>query len=283
MALVTIAVKLYHPFDNKDRYAYSLTDPGVMTIDWDVWCKEQKEFDGRETSGGRIGRGNEMKIGEQQVLDMTGDQMDEYLDWYERTWTKERNQEDKNRGLPTQLLDMFPTGRPDGSTAPAVDLDQLASGDREAVDAKLKAVQGSLRLRGVVSKEKERESKEPVPRIGSSYKRYRKRKELPRSGKVFYDAAAHLIAVSTPTLILAVLQTEQKLQDYRNKQIKEGKASDSKDEAALDDPGDTIESEVQEKEAGEGVGGPSFAELQGLESLAIDTSVSALSEVEIDH
>lgn len=57
MALLVIAVKLYHPFDNKDRHVSALTDPAVMTIDWDVWCKEQEKFDDRLTSGGKIGRG----------------------------------------------------------------------------------------------------------------------------------------------------------------------------------------------------------------------------------
>ena len=292
MALLVIVVKLHHPFDNVVRYATTLTDPGLMTIDWDAWCKHQKEFDDRLTSGGKIGRGNEMKIMEREVLSMTGDQMDEYMDWFERTWVKEENQEPKKGGLPTQLLDMFPTGRLDGSSAPVIDLQDLANTDRELLDDKLKAGQGSLKFRRVVSTEKEGKSKVPVERIGSFYKRYRKEQDLPPQAKTFYDAAANLIGISFSTLFIAVLQSEQKVLKYRREQLKD-EMEDSEDES-MEQPRDISEdetmdntlktdaSEGEEEERVTGFPGLTHEDIERLESLDIDSSGSETSRMQTD-
>ena len=291
MALLVIAVKLHHPFDNVVRHGTSLTEPGVMTIDWDAWCEHQKEFDDRITSGGEIGRGHEMKVVEGDVLGMTGDQMDEYLDWFERTWVKEESQEPKKGGLPTQLLDMFPTGRLDGSSAPVIDLQGLANTDRELLGSKLKAVQNSLKLRGVVSKEKEGKSKVPVERIGSFYKRYRKEEDLPPQAKTFYEAAANLIGISFSTLFVAVLQLEQKILRYRKKQLEED-TEDSEDES-MKQPREASEDEVMgntqrtgdsegEVERVTGFPGLTHEDIERLESLDIDSSGSETSRMQTD-
>lgn len=281
MAILVIAVKLYHPFDGVHRCATTLTEPGIMTIDWDVWSEQQKDFDGRLTSGGKLGRGNEIKVKEQEVLDTTADQIDEYLDWFERTWVEAGNQEQKKRGLPTQLLDMFPTGRLDGSTAPTVDLEAAASAEQDSLDSKLKAVQGSLELRDIVSKEKEGKSKRPVQRIGSFYKRYRKEEDLPPHAKTFFEAAANLIATSLSTLILAVLQTEQKLLKYRKRRLQEGDASDDEDERPKS-PRYTNEDAINAAETLHHVDGLSLQDLERLGSLDIDASDSETSEMQVD-
>lgn len=293
LALLVVAVKLHHPFDGTDRHASTLTDLGVMTIDWDVWCKNQKEFDARVTLGGKIGRGNEMKVRDRDVLNMTGDQMDEYLDWYERTWVKEGNQETRKGGLPTQLLDMFPIGRIDGSSAPVVDVQELVNGDQEALDAKLKAVQGSLKIRGILLKEKGGKSKERVRRIGSFYKRFRKEKDFPPQAKTFYEAAANLIGISFHALLIAVLHTEQKLFNYRRRQLKEGSAETSDEEASdksqvngedevMEDTQGTSDREREHDARMAGFAGLTHRDIERLETLDIDASSSETSRMQID-
>lgn len=294
MALLVIAVKLHHPFDHVKRYATALIEPGIMAVDWDLWCKQQKDFDDRLTSGGKLGRGNEMKVQDRDILDMTGAQMDEYLDWFERTWVPGGDQEAKKGGLPTQLLDMFPTGRLDGSSAPVVDLKGLIDADQEALDAKLKAAQGSLKTRGIVSEERAGKSKVPVRRLGSFYKRYRKEEDLPPTAKVFYEAAANLIAVSLHTLLVAVLQTEQKLLKYRKKQLKEADVGDSEDENS-DQPQENHKNKGMEDartmSAGQGEDGEeqvtgfpglTHEDIERLGSLDIDNSDSETSRMRTD-
>lgn len=226
MALVIISVKLYHPFDNVKRTVHATDNLGTFQLDWDVWCIEHKRYTGRETSDGKLGRGNEMKVKEQDVFNMSKGQLDEYLDWYEKTWVNEPGRRQKKGDLPKELLDMFPTGRYDGSVALTVDPKQAAAADKAAIDAKLQAVQGKLKARDVVSKEDEKNSDEPINRIGSFYKRYRTSGELPTHAKIFFEAAASLIAVSLSTMVTTVSQTESALLKYRNREVRKEKEAE---------------------------------------------------------
>ena len=230
MALVVVAVKFHHPFDGIERQVTALTDAGAMTIDWDAWCQNQTIFNKRTTAGGKIGRGNEIKVKEQDALSMSGAQMDEYMDWFQRTWVEEDKQHTKPGGLPAQILDMFPTGRLDGSSPPTIDIQELAKAEQEALDSKLETATANLKVRDVVSREEEERSKVPVRRIGSFYKRYKKDQDFPPAAKLFYETAAELIGVSFFTMVIAVLQTEQKLLNHRTKQLKEEAKGNSEGE-----------------------------------------------------
>lgn len=161
MALVIVSVKLYHPFDDLKRYAISESDLGLLHINWDVWCEEQKRYTERETADGKLGQGNEMKVKEHDVFQMSEDQLDEYLDWYDKTWIDKREKRQKKDSLPQELLDMFPTERLDGST-PKRDTDGEVETKQAAIDAKLRAVQGSLKNREVISELDAEDGTDPV-------------------------------------------------------------------------------------------------------------------------
>lgn len=220
VSLLVIAVKLYHPFDSQPRYSRTLSDFGTLVIDWDVWCKSQTEYAARHTSAGKLGRGNEINVDENDVMAMSGEQLDEYLDWYEKTWVKEDSQEPRSRRIPQQLLDLFPTGRLDGSSPAKVDLDQEARTDQIALAQKLKTVQGNLHLRNTISEESEENNEQPVKRIGSFYKRYRNIDDLSPEAKTFYEAVASTVGISLSSLTLAVIQLERKFETLHNKEVK---------------------------------------------------------------
>ena len=38
-----------------------------------------------------LNRGEEIKVTEADVMKMSGNKMDDYLDWYQRTWIDDRN------------------------------------------------------------------------------------------------------------------------------------------------------------------------------------------------
>lgn len=140
-------------------------------------------------------------------MSMTGEEMDQYMDFYERTFIDEERVKTKSRGLPEQLLDMFPTGRLDGSS-PAQHSYKEREDEEEASKKKtLEAVMGSLKLRPITP----HDSDEPVPRIGSSYKCYRKVEDLDGYAKVFHEKVAQLVGIKLETLLLAVRQLERKL------------------------------------------------------------------------
>lgn len=230
VALLIIAVKIYYPFDLLDRHPRSQLDIAVLNIDWDKWCQLQKQHDLRLTSEGKIGRGNEMLINEQDVMNMSGEQLDEYLVWYEKMWISEDDDEHTKRGLPKQLLDMFPTSRVNASSAAAIDFDAETKAEGSLLDEKLGKVQNRLKLRSAISKEGEGKHKETLRRLGNFYKRYRKIEDLPLQAKAFHEAVASLIGVSMATLVMAVLQMERKIQLWRAKHLKLRQEESEEDE-----------------------------------------------------
>ncbi|KAI4144159.1 MAG: hypothetical protein LQ341_002715 [Variospora aurantia] len=236
MALLVVLVKIYHPFDSIDRHPRTLSDPGVLAVNWDHWCKVQQEYEFRETAGGTLGHGNEVKVTEADSFKLSGHQIDEYLDWFEKSFIDEERARKHPRGYPDQLLNMFPTGRPGMSTNTRVSPAVQHQDDEEALQRKLKAVQGSLKVRGVTSDSDDAtKDGDTVNRIGSFYKRYRKVEELSPAAKAFHEAAAKSVAIKLPSLLVAVQQIEHKLLSWRRKRLKADEESDRNEAASLND------------------------------------------------
>jgi RNA polymerase I-specific transcription initiation factor RRN7 len=231
LALLVISVKLYYPFDSLERHPRSHLDKAVLTVDWNKWCELHEQHDRRVTSKGEIGRGNEFLVTEQDIMKMSGAQLDEYLDWYEKTWIDEEDDKEKKGRLPQQLLDMFPTGRTNGSTAATVDFGAETKAEQQILDDKLRKIQSRLKPRAVITAEREETTKGPVRRPGSFYKRYRKIEDLPPQAKTFHEAAASLIGVSLSTLVIAVRQMERNLQVWRAERLKERDGESQDDES----------------------------------------------------
>ena len=225
VCLLVIAVKLYHPFDTSIRHVRSLADPAALTIDWESWVDGQSSCKMHATGGTHLERGSEISVTEKDAMNMTGEQLDEYMDWYERTFVDESRAEEKSRGLPKQLLDMFPTGRIDGSDPTPYSHDRMAVEEEEAVDKKLNTVMCKLRLRSVVSDDPEGSMgiSEDSNRIGSFYKRYRKVEDLTPHAKAFHEAVAQAIGIRLETLILAVGQVERRLVKWKDAKVKADK------------------------------------------------------------
>ena len=225
VCLLIIAVKVYHPFDSFARHVRSLADPAALTLDWEIWVDARNPHNVRATGETHLERGSEINVTEQDVMNMTGEQLDDYMDWYERTFVDESRAEEKARGLSKQLLDMFPTGRPDGSSATPYDHARMATEEQEAIDNKLKVVMGKLHLRTVVPHDSEDfvETNAHSTPIGSFYKRYRKVEDLTPHAKAFHEAVAEAIGVRLKTLILAVAQVERRLVKWRDAKVKAAK------------------------------------------------------------
>ncbi|KAI9816205.1 MAG: Pol I core factor CF [Pycnora praestabilis] len=221
ISFVIIAAKLSHPFDDRPRHPTTSSEAAALTVDWNVWGRAQQDYEARAKDEGRSGKGDEIKIEEQDVFGMTGDELDNYLDWYERTWISDTGEEPK---ASKQLLDMFPTGRVDHGMKPKeIRLDTTTEGSQEhgAITHKLKHVQGALRPSRAVSKEDELEIKKPTRRPGSVYKHYRTEDDLPSHARAFYEAAAAVVGLSLTSLVRAVFQTECKLHAWAHRQRKQ--------------------------------------------------------------
>ena len=223
MCLLVIAVKLYHPFDDLPRHVRSLADLAALTIDWETWVDARSSHNAHATSETHLERGSEINVTEKDVMNMTGEQLDQYMDWAERFLVDEPRAEEKPRGLPKQLLDLFPTGRPaDGPSPTPYDYDLAAAKEQETIDNRLKMVMSKLRLRAVDGSVDVHKDSTP---IGSFYKRFRTAEDLPPHGKVFHEAVAEAVGVRLETLLIAVGQVEMKLIKWRipGKGRREGK------------------------------------------------------------
>lgn len=230
-------MKLYHPFDGFSRHVRSLADSTALTVDWATWVDVQSFHNVHATGEAHLERGSEIHVTERDVMNMTGEQLDEYMDWYQRTFVDESHVEEKARAVPKQLLDMFPTGRTDGSSPTPYDYDQMAAAEQDTIDKRLNVVMGKLRLRDVVFDDSEDSIGVPEDsnRIGSFYKRYRKVRDLTPHAKAFHEVVASAIGVKLEILVLAVVQVERKLVKWREAKVK---ADKKEDDAAMENSGD---------------------------------------------
>ncbi|KAL4891631.1 hypothetical protein BDV59DRAFT_181367 [Aspergillus ambiguus] len=200
VTLIVISTKLLFPFDDIERYPVSAKDPTTQVIDWKLWAHVQRQFDNRETSAGKIGKGNEVAINEQDVFSLTLTQLDEYMDWYEKNWL------DTSKEGSNPLADMFPIGS-HASDAQRNPLPTPAADDVEAaIDAMVQTATSDLRPRRAIP-----DSEADISRPGSSYVRYRMDSDLPEIAKPFYETAAKVTGVSLATLVRSVAEAEARI------------------------------------------------------------------------
>ncbi|KAL4765756.1 TFIIB-type zinc finger domain-containing protein [Aspergillus foveolatus] len=193
ITLIVIATKLLFPFDDVQRHPTSTQEPTVQTINWGAWAEVQNLLDRRTTSG-KIGKGKEILVKEDDVLTMTPDQLDEYMDWYESSWLDSSN-------ATNPLANLFPISsgsKENRQNAPAAE-----DGEEEAVEAMLQNASRYLRTNPVVS-----ETDLDIPRPGSLYVRYRHESDLTDTARAFYETAAKITGVSLSTLVRCVSQAE---------------------------------------------------------------------------
>lgn len=186
-------------------------------------------------------RGSEINTSEEDAMRMNSDQLDEYMDYYERTFIDRERAEQKTRGLPKQLLDMFPTNRLDGSEPFPYSYHLQVEREQLATQQTLETVMGSLKIRPVMPAD--RDDGEGVHRVGSFYKRYRHVEDLDGVAKLFYDRVAERVGLSIETLVLAVLQVEQMLIKWRERKAKEDQVEGDVEMSNAKDDSDEVDDE----------------------------------------
>ncbi|THC99406.1 hypothetical protein EYZ11_001130 [Aspergillus tanneri] len=196
MSLIVISTKLLFPFDDTERYPTTAREPTTQVIDWELWAQAQRHFANRETSGGQIGKGNEILVKEKDVFNMTPSQLDEYMDWYENSWLDSK--------VTNLLADMFPIGPTVGESQNAASTTE--EDEEEAMSSMNQKVTSELKARKMLSN-----PDVDIPRPGNLYQRYRKESDLPDAATYFYEIAAKVAGVSLSTLIRAVFQAETKI------------------------------------------------------------------------
>ena len=94
MCLIVVATKLSQPLDGIVRHPESDSDPSTVKIDWRKWREAMTE---KDVTGLR--RGEEIMVTDMEVLNMSTEAMDDYMDWYQRTFLDDRPSKSKTLPL----------------------------------------------------------------------------------------------------------------------------------------------------------------------------------------
>lgn len=214
IGLLVVATKLLFPLDNVKRYPKKPTELSALSMDWSAWSKARAEFNKTVKDGTRLGYQDAMQVSEKDVLDMSGEKLDEYLDWYGSVFAEENVRETGRAGKEAEfrraMLLFFPIERTADSASDMMDLDEEAKSIPG--DVRLRTVQGSLRPLRV--KADEESAGDKVSRPGNNYKRFRDVRELDGYASEFYKEAATLAALPLKSLVKCVFIMEKKLEKW---------------------------------------------------------------------
>lgn len=206
------ATKLIHPFDGILRNPKSAQEPATAVVDWEVWKRGREEDDVGDYRPERLKFEEALKVDDKQAFTMNEDRLDDYLDWYQKLWTKDTVKENAHDSEFRQALyDMFPVHVKDSGERENKNLDKAHV--FQAQKRRLCAVVTGLKIPEVVSAEKALDYGH-VDRPGSMYKRYRKVEELTGVARSFYEEVAELTGVGLDVLVRAVYQTERKMEAW---------------------------------------------------------------------
>lgn len=213
MALVVITTKLLFPFDDQKRYPKSARDPAALAMDWKLWTQLHSHGNDTEDERGEkkpLTFENAFEMKEAESLELAGDRLDQYLDWYERNMASEQVRERGRAGREADfrkaLFKMFPaSGQFDEPRArPEIIESGMTSGER------LLQVQNALRPKRIVAEE----DSDDIPRAGSFYPQYRALEDLDHTTRIFYDKAAKLAGCALRGMLKAVFLLERRMMSY---------------------------------------------------------------------
>ncbi|KAI5785102.1 RNA polymerase I-specific transcription initiation factor Rrn7 [Peziza echinospora] len=180
MALVLISSKLAWGLDGVKRTPHDRAEPAAIKIDRKAW---ESFLAGNKFKGDSL-----YDYDDTDILNMSGEELDAYMDWYERTWLGSLNKEQAN--VPEAILNMFPTGRNAGVRESHLQ----ASQDTDSFATKISKLYSCVKLRQTELKNSD------VVRPGEDYQCWSVEGALPSQAKMLLDAAAAVICMSRDDL-----------------------------------------------------------------------------------
>ena len=151
------------------------------------------------------------RLEEKDVFDMPPDRLDQYLDFYADTFLDDA---EIQRTVDTDdfrraIYGLFPIEG--SSTAPTGQATDVPSDEPTSM---VRAVHGSVQARLAIADD---EVGGGVLRPGQSYQIHKKEDDLPEHAKVFYEEVAKLAGLSMDMVLMAVLNTEARIERWRRK------------------------------------------------------------------
>jgi RNA polymerase I-specific transcription initiation factor RRN7 len=93
ITLVVVSVKLLYSLDGVDRPPRNHQDPRSLKVDWDVWQNAMKDRSRKDSA--HLGRGEEYLVAPNEALTMDKTKLDDFMDWFEKTWTGDGSPQSK--------------------------------------------------------------------------------------------------------------------------------------------------------------------------------------------
>lgn len=91
ISLLIITVKLIFPFDDITRHAYSSQDPAAYSVNWLSWKHAQETQETGDRTR-KLGPDMAIQVREEDVFEMSKDQLDDYMDWYEKMFVQDKGE-----------------------------------------------------------------------------------------------------------------------------------------------------------------------------------------------
>ncbi|KIX04020.1 uncharacterized protein Z518_07573 [Rhinocladiella mackenziei CBS 650.93] len=241
MSLVVIATKLLFPFDPETvkRYPKRNNDPTTLKMNWSAWLDAKVSFDQNSSATDPAGlkSGSEIHITDHDIMEMTDEQLDQYMDWYQRTWITSaagaQSQKSPQSGIDRDILDMFPLYNLPEPIQTRERNEQAEGEERDRLEMRIRAVQSSLTSRRAISIEEEAERGLEILRPGAKYLHLRNIADLDRADKVvkiFHEEAAQTACLSVKALLRAVNRSEEKIEQWLKDRRREDVFGDEEEE-----------------------------------------------------
>lgn len=227
LALMIISVKLFYPFDDSRQYPRSLTEPAAQNVQWPRWIEMHQTFEKGLREEVHSGHARNFGINENDALSMTGPEVDRYMDWYQRTWTKTDLEAE---GAHREILNLFPLPR----LSPEPQRGDTEQAFESRVTAKLIQAHVFLVNNEAVSDGETEDHEGGTSRPAALYKAWRAEEDLPPFAKAFIRIAADTIGVSMDALLLGVMQTERAIAKLKERERRRNVFPDEDDENAQD-------------------------------------------------
>jgi len=82
-----LSIDFTYPASHRNhRISESIVDPTALQLDWAVWKDKMVEA---KPKG--LKKGTEIMVTEEEVLYMSGKELDDYLDWFQQIWIDDRD------------------------------------------------------------------------------------------------------------------------------------------------------------------------------------------------
>ena len=207
MSLLVITVKLLYPFDDTQRFPRSVQEPTSQKMDWISWKRHQLDLRERP-SPASLARGREIDVHDTDVFKMSRQELDSYMDWYQKTWVREPRP-GLEGSVNKEILDMFPLHSP-GHSVEQTHMQREQEVLNLATE-RARAMTASIKFQRPTTDEEVNIEGMNMKRPGEDYGSYKEEEHLPETAKTFFAVAAKTACTSVKNLILAVLQTEARI------------------------------------------------------------------------